>query len=518
MAQEVGVEAVQGESRGHPRRWVILAVLCLALLVVLLDNTVLSVAIPSITDSLHASTSDVQWMINAYSLVLAGLLMTTGSLADRLGRKRALLFGVALFTAGSAVAAFSETSTQLIIARAGMGVGAAFLMPGTLAVLMQIFDEKERPKAIAAWTAVASMGLALGPVIGGVLLDHFWWGSVFLINIPVGAVAIVAMVLLVPESRDPMTRKPDIPGVLLSIVMGVGLVYAVISVPEHGWGSANVLVPLVFGVLALTGFVLWERRAEDPMLDMTLFANPQFTGAVAGGALTAFAMGGSLFLFTQYLQFVLGYSPLQAGFAVMPMALSLLLVTPFSPRVSARLGVPLTLAVGLGVMGAGLLALSFVGTDSGYWPTLTGLVLIGGGVGIAMPASANALMGAIPPQRAGIASGLTSTLQEFGNALGVAILGSLMSAQFAAHLPELLPDGVEHSVGLALGAAAQAPDAASVVHSVRDAFVSGISLSLTCGAAAAVAAGLVAWALLRRGQGGHPDKLAESVQDGVHRE
>jgi len=512
MAQTPQPDPVNAQSRSHPQRWPILGVLCMCLLVVVLDNTVLGVAIPSITESLDASMSDIQWTINAYSLVLAGLLMTTGSLADRFGRKRALLVGIVVFTAGSAVAAFAATPEQLILARAGMGVGAAFLMPSTLAVLMHLFDEKERPKAIAAWSAVASLGMALGPVVGGALLDHFWWGSVFLLNIPVGALAIVAIVAMVPESRNPNSRKSDLPGVLLSILLGVGLVYAVISVPEHGWGSANVLVPLAVGLVGLVGFVLWERRTAEPMLDMTLFRNPKFTGAVVTGALLAFAMGGSLFLFTQYLQFVLGYTPMQAGLSLVPLALAVLAATPFSPRVIARIGGPLTLAIGLSVLGAGLLSLSLVDSDSGYLPTLAGLVMIGGGVGIATPASTGALMSSVPPQREGIASGLTSALQELGNALGVAILGSVMSANFAAHLPAFLPDGVEHSVGLALGAAAQAPDAAGTVQAVKEAFVSGVSMSLICGAVVAVGAGFAAWALIRRESAQGLGTVADSAE------
>ncbi|MGB8938623.1 MAG: MFS transporter [Streptomyces sp.] len=485
--------------QAHPQRWWILSALCLALLLVLLDNTVLTVAIPSITESLHADTSSIQWVMNGYTLVLAGLLMTTGSLSDRFGRKRALLLGLVLFTVGSGVASFSESPTQLIVSRIGMGVGAAFLMPSTLAVLLQVFDEKERPKAIAIWTGVASGGIALGPVIGGFMLDHFWWGSVLLINVPIGIAALVVMVALVPESRDPQVRKPDVPGVLLSAVMGVGLVYAVISAPEHGWGSADVIVPLAAGLVALIGFIIWERRAKDPMLDLSLFRNPLFSGAVGSAALTSVAMAGSLFLFTQYLQFVLGYSPLQAGFGVIPMAIVLLAMTPFSPKLSARIGAPATLAFGLIVLGLGLVTLSFVGADTGYVVTLFGLALMGGGVGIALPASSNTLMSAIPPERAGMASGLNSTMQEFGSAFGVAALGSLAAAQFTSKLPGSLPEDSGHSVGQALDAAAQGANAPRVVDEVREAFVSGISQSLRFGAAAAVAAGLLAWFVLRKG-------------------
>ncbi|MGW7730908.1 MFS transporter [Streptomyces canus] len=500
-SDHVQTEATVPEAAGpppHPRRWLILSTLCLAVMLVLLDNTVLTVAIPSMTESLNASTSSIQWVMNSYTLVLAGLLMTTGSLSDRIGRKKALLTGVALFTLGSFVASMSDSTTQLILSRVGMGIGAALLMPSTLAVLLQVFDEKERPKAIAAWTGVAAGSIALGPVLGGFLLNHFWWGSVLLINVPVGVIALVTMIFLIPESRDPKVRKPDVPGVLLSTVMAVGTVYAVISVPEHGWSSADVLVPLAIGVAALAGFVYWERTCDDPMLDVTLFRNPVFSGAVGSASLTSVAMAGSLFLFTQYLQFVLDYTPLQAGLGVIPMALALLVLTPFSPKISAKIGTPATLATGLGVMGLGLVTLSFIAADSSFALPLAGLALMGAGVGIALPASSNAMMGAIPLERAGMASGLNSTMQELGSALGVAVLGSLAAAQFASQVPSVIPADARNSVGESLGIAARTSDAAQAVEQVREAFVSGVSLSLKFGAVAAFAAGAVAWVLLRR--------------------
>ncbi|HWO63401.1 MAG TPA: MFS transporter, partial [Umezawaea sp.] len=239
------------ETRAHPQRWLVLGVLCLSVMVVVLDNTVLNVAIPSISTGLGAGTADIQWMINAYSLVLAGLLLTSGALSDRFGRKRALVAGLAVFGVGSAVAAYAGTPEALIGARAFMGLGAAFLMPGTLAVLVQLFDERERPRAIAVWAAVSSIGLAGGPVIGGFLIDHFWWGSVFLVNVPVAALAVVAVVLLVPESKDPTVRTPDVLGSVLSTIAMTSLVWAVISQPEHGWGSTRVLAALGVGLVAL---------------------------------------------------------------------------------------------------------------------------------------------------------------------------------------------------------------------------------------------------------------------------
>ncbi|MET9819872.1 MFS transporter [Streptomyces sp. NPDC006355] len=488
----------QGMATSHPQRWLILSTLCLALLLVLLDNTVLTVAIPSITESLDASTSAIQWVMNGYTLAVAGLLMTTGSLADRFGRKRALLLGVVLFTICSGVAAMSDSPTQLILGRIGMGLGAALLMPNTLAVLLQVFDEKERPKAIAVWTGVAGGAVALGPVLGGIMLDYFWWGSVLLINVPIGLAATIAMTVLIPESRNPQVRGFDIPGVLLSMVMGVGLVYGVISVPEHGWSSAQVLVPFLIGLVALTAFAYWERRCAEPMLDLTLFRKPAFSGAVGSAALTSIALAGSLFLFTQYLQFVLGYSPLQAGLGVVPMALALLFMTPFSPKIAAKIGIPGTLTTGLTVMGVGLITLSFLGNESSYLLSLVGLAVMGAGVGIALPTSSNAMMGAIPLERAGMASGLNSTMQEFGSASGVAVLGSITAGLFTSHLPDAIPDDATKSVGLALEAGSHVKNAAQVTEQVKDAFISGFTVSLRFGAAAAIAAGLVAWVLLRK--------------------
>ncbi|MET1075520.1 MAG: MFS transporter [Umezawaea sp.] len=485
------------ETRTHPQRWLVLGVLCLSVMVVVLDNTVLNVAIPAISTGLGAGTADIQWMINSYSLVLAGLLMTSGALSDRFGRKRALVTGLAVFGVGSAVAAYAGSPEALIAARAFMGLGAAFLMPGTLAVLVQLFDERERPRAIAIWAAVSSVGLAGGPVVGGFLVDHFWWGSVFLVNVPVAALAVVAVVLLVPESKDPTVRRPDAPGAVLSTIAMTSLVWAVISQPEHGWGSPRVLTALGVGAVALLAFGWWERRTPHPMLDLGFFADRRFSGAVTGGVLAAFAMGGSLFLLTQHLQSVLGYSPLEAGVRVAPMAVAVLVVSNLCAGMGARFGAGGTMMLGMSGVAAGLLALSFSTADGGYTATLVGLVLIGAGVGIAMPVAANALMGSIPPERAGVASGLEGTLTELGNSFGIAVLGSLLSARFAAGLPETLPDGAGRSLSAALQASAGSPEATLAV---REAFVAGMSVSLVVGACAALLGGVLSGLMLRRAE------------------
>ncbi|GLZ29927.1 MFS transporter [Lentzea sp. NBRC 105346] len=469
----------------HPQRWAALGVLCLSVMVVVLDNTVLNVAIPSISTGLGASTADIQWMINAYSLVLAGLLLTTGALSDRFGRKRSLLGGLVVFGAGSAVAAYAGSSEALIAARGFMGLGAAFLMPGTLAVLMQLFDDKERPKAIGIWAAVTSLGFAAGPVIGGFLINHFWWGSVFLINVPVALLAIAAVVALVPESKDPAVRRPDLLGSVLSTVGMVALVWAIISVPEHGWGSWQVLTSSAIGLVALTGFAVWELHTPHPMLDLGFFHNRRFTGAVAAGMLASFGMGGSLFLLTQHLQGVLGYSPLEAGFRVAPMAIALLVTSNVLGPLTLKLGSAKAMLLGMAITSGGVVFLAYGST---YGPTLAGLILIGVGVGIAQPVAVNALMGSIPPERAGIASGLSGTLTELGNSFGIAVLGALLSARFAKELPDGVPS---RSLTEALHSGAD-------LTVVREAFGNGMTISLLIGAVAVLLGGVASAALLRR--------------------
>ncbi|WP_234358480.1 MFS transporter, partial [Streptomyces sp. NRRL B-24085] len=420
-------------SQGHPQRWLILGVICLAQLTVLLDNTILNVAIPSLTRELGAATADIQWMINAYSLVQSGLLLTAGSAADRYGRKKMLAAGLVLFGVGSLVAGLADSTAQLIAARAGMGVGGALLMTTTLAVAMQIFAPGEQPRAIGIWAAVNSLGFATGPLLGGFMLNHFWWGAIFLINLPVAALALVAVVILVPESKNPRGDRPDLLGALLSTIGMASLVFAIISGPEHGWTSGRVLVPAVVAVAVLGAFAYWESRIPYPMLDMHFFRDRRFTGAVAGAVLITFGMGGSLFLLTQHMQFVLGYGPLEAGLRTAPLALMIVVLnfTGVAAKWSTRLGTPLSIGLGMAVMAAGLLSIATL-TGHGYAGTLLGLVLIGAGAAVASPAMAHAIMSAIPPEKAGVGAGINGTVAEFGQGLGVAVLGAVLNARFAA--------------------------------------------------------------------------------------
>ncbi|MER6688958.1 MFS transporter [Streptomyces minutiscleroticus] len=491
-----------GTDRGHPRRWLILGVICLAQLTVLLDNTVLNVAIPSLTEELGAATSDVQWMINAYSLVQSGLLLTAGSAADRYGRKKMLVAGLALFGVGSLIAGLAGSTGQLVAARAGMGVGGALLLTTTLAVALQIFTPDEHPRAIGIWSAVNALGFAAGPLLGGFMLDHFWWGAIFLVNLPVVVLGLAAVAALVPESKNPRGDRPDLPGALLSTVGMTALVYAIISGPEHGWASGRVLATAAVAAAVLALFAYWENRVEHPMLDLHFFKDRRFTGAVAGAVLITFGMGGALFLLTQHLQFVLGYGPLEAGLRTAPLALTVVVLnfSGVSAKWTSRLGTPPSIGLGMVLMSSGLVSIATLARH-GYAGTLLGLLLIGVGCAIANPAMAHAVMSAIPREKAGVGAGINGTLAEFGNGLGVAVLGAVLSSRFAALVPV---------AAASLPAALAAADSARERERITEAFSSGLATSQLVGAVSVLLGGLLAMELLRRAGRARP-----SVEDGV---
>ncbi|WP_431043130.1 MFS transporter [Streptomyces sp. P1-3] len=495
----------EGAPRSHPQRWLILGVICLAQLTVLLDNTVLNVAIPSLTEDLDASSADVQWMLNAYSLVQSGLLLTAGNAADRYGRKKLLATGLALFGLGSLAAGLAQTSGQLIAARAGMGVGGALLMTTTLAVVVQIFDDSERVKAIGLWSTVNSLGFAAGPLIGGIMLDHFWWGAIFLVNIPVAVVGLVAVIAMVPESRSGTGDRPDVLGAILSTIGMTGVVYAIITGPVHGWTSGQVLGSAAVGIVVLAAFAVWELRIPNPMLDMHFFRNQRFVGAVAGAILVAFGMGGSLYLLTQHLQFVLGYEPLDAGLRTAPLALTVVALnfTGLGARLLSWLGTPRTIASGMTMVSAGLAAIALLGGD-GYGGMLLGLVVMGAGIAVSMPAMANAIMSAIPPEKAGVGAGVNGTLAEFGNGLGVAVLGAVLNSRFAALIPAA-------AGAVSLPAVMATADSDAERSRISDAFAEGLETSQLVGAAAVLAGGLLAAFLLHRAERSSPQ--AQPDQD-----
>ena len=328
-------------------------------MVIGVDNTILNVALPTLVRDLHASTSDLQWIVDAYVLVFAGLLLTAGALGDRYGRRRTLTIGLMIFGTASAAAAFSSGSTELIAFRALMGIGAALIMPATLSILTNVFtDPKERGRAIGVWAGVSAIGVAIGPIGGGLLLQHFWWGSVFLVNVPIVACALVLGRFFIPESKDPKERKLDPVGAVLSMIAMSSLLWAIIEGPTNGWGSASTIAAFTAGVVVLVLFALWERRSDEPMLDVTFFRNPRFTIASLSITLAFFAVSGMLFLVSQLLQFAQQYDALGAGLRIAPIAIVLGLCAPLSPRLVERIGTKRTVTLGLLVTAAGLIGLS----------------------------------------------------------------------------------------------------------------------------------------------------------------
>jgi len=480
----------------NPRRWWVLAVLCLSLFIATLDNTILNVAIPSLVSDLRLSAGAVQWVVDAYSLVFAGLLLTAGALSDRFGRKRVLLLGLALFGGASVAAAFAGSAATLIACRGLMGAGGAFLMPGTLSILVHVFDDDERPRAIGIWGGVSALGVAAGPVLGGLLVDHFWWGSVFLVNAPIVVVALVAAAVLVPESRSRRMRTPDLPGAALATAGVTAAVWAVIMAPEDGWTSTSTVGALLGSVTVLIAFFAWERRTASPMLDLDLLRNRRFAGASTVGVLLLFALAGTTFLLTQYLQLVIGLSPLTAGLGTLPVAGAIAATAPQAPRLARAVGEGAAVAVGLLLLAAGLLVLAALAARDAYWPVLCSGVLIGAGLGTAMAPASAALMGSLPRDAAGVGSALNDTLQELGAAFGVAVLGTLATAVYR----DRLPDGATSQARSSLaGALATGND--RVVAGARAAFDASLSSALLAGAVAVAGGALGGWWLLRPGPG-----------------
>jgi EmrB/QacA subfamily drug resistance transporter len=475
----------------HPRRWLILAVLCLTMLVAVIDNMVLNIAIPALIRDLGASQSDIQWIIDSYILVFAGLLLTAGSLSDRHGRRLGLVVGLAVFGGASVLATVCQTPGQLIAVRGLMGVGAAFLMPGTLSILTTVFDDTERKKAIAVWSSVLMLGALGGPTLGGLLLEHFWWGSVFLLNVPIAILGIVAALAIIPESRGPAS-KPDLAGALLSTVGMTALVWGVISSAKDGWSAPETVGGFVVAVVFLSAFAVWERSTPEPMLPMSLFRNRNFAGASLSIVLLSFSAGGVMLALTQYLQFVLGYGPMKAGLAFIPMLVTVVAFNGIGVVVDKRLGTRVAVAAGLLLMGAGFAVLTTLSPDDGYLKLATALVVMGMGSGIAAPAAVGTLLAALPPDRAGVGSAVNDTVQQVGSALSVAVLGSVLTAVYRSAMPADAGAPARDSIGDAL-----ATGDPTLAQQARDAFVDAIATTSIVGVVGGVAAAVVAVSVLR---------------------
>ncbi|MBG0561707.1 MFS transporter [Actinoplanes aureus] len=491
----------------NPRRWLILGVLCLSLLVVVVDNMVLNIAIPSLILDLGASTADIQWIIDAYVLVFAGLLLTAGSLSDRHGRRLGLVFGLIVFGGASALATICQTPGQLIAVRGLMGAGAAFLMPGTLSILTTVFDESERKKAIAIWSSVLMLGALGAPTLGGLLLEHFWWGSVFLLNIPIAILGIIAALVIIPESRGPASR-PDLIGAVTSMLGMTALVWGIISAPEHGWSSAQTVGGFAVAAVALTVFGVWERHTDEPMLPLGLFRNRNFAGSSLSIVLLGFSAGGMVLALTQYLQFVLGYQPLKAGLAFIPMLVTAMAFNGVGVVVDKRFGARVAISAGLLLMAAGFGVLASLNPGDGYLTLAAALVLIGMGNGTAVPAAVGTLLGALPPERAGVGSAVNDTVQQVGTALSVAVLGAVLTAAYRSALPDEVDGPARESIGDALTVAAATGDS-TLARLAQNAFVDAFSFTALVGVAGGILAAVVAASVLR------PTKSNVSTKVGV---
>jgi EmrB/QacA subfamily drug resistance transporter len=465
-------------------RWVALGVLCTSLLAIVIDNTIVNVALPTLVRELDADVSELQWVVDAYTLVFAGLLLPAGALGDRYGRRRTLLAGLLVFGVGSTAAAYAGGVDVLIVCRAVMGAGAAFIMPATLSLLITVFpDERERATAVGIWAATAGLGVALGPVAGGFLLDHFWWGSIFIVNVPLCVGAIVVGRRVVPESRDPVARRLDWAGATLSGTGLIALAWAVIEAPSDGWTSGPVLAAFALALVALGAFVQRQRRIREPLLDVGLFRNPRFSAASSTVMVLFFALFGFLFLATQYLQFVLGYSPLAAGVRVLPYAGAMIVFASVSAKLVSMFGTKRVATAGMLLFALGLAVAATVAVDSGYGRLAVAFVLMGAGMGLAGAPATESIMNSLPPARANIGSAVNDTTRELGGALGVAVVGSIMSSLYAAQLPADAPD----SLGAAVQLGGAAADAA------REAFISAMSTASLLVAGVAVLGALIAW-------------------------
>src|SRR5437867_1123907 len=468
----------------------ILVALLLAAFAINLDTTMVNVALPSLVRELHATTTQLQWVVDAYNLVFAALLLTFGSLSDRFGRKGMLLTGLAVFGTASLAGGFTTTPAQLIAARAVMGLGAAMTFPATLALISNVFTERrERARAIGLWGAVTGVAIALGPIVGGWLLQLFDWRSIFFAMTPVAAIAGVLAARYVPTSRDPLAPRSDRAGFALSTAMVGLLVYTIIEAPNQGWASTRTIGSFALTALLVVAFVAWERRTERPMLDLSLFANPRFTAASVSVAISFFALSGFIFLVTQNFQFLKGYGPLSTGVRLLPVASCVAISSVLGARLAVRLGTKLIVASGLFLMAAFYVWVTTAAAGTSYRTIAAQMVVLGTGMGLTSAPATEAIMGVVPKAKAGVGSAVNDATRLLGGTLGVAVIGSVYASLYASRLTSALPGGLpatvdrtaHASVGAALTVAGKLPHAghpmlASAVHNAANsAFFSGFS-------------------------------------------
>ncbi|MFZ9426943.1 MAG: DHA2 family efflux MFS transporter permease subunit [Ilumatobacteraceae bacterium] len=492
------------------RRWRILAILCLSIFLVVVDNLIVNVAIPTLARELGATTSGLQWIVDSYALVFAGLLLACGGLGDRFGRLRMMQIGMLLFGIFSAWAAFSNSTGELITARGLMGVGAALVFPGTLAVVIDVFrDPTERAKAIGVWSAVSGAAVAFGPVTGGFLLEHFWWGSVFLINIPIVIIAMFLQWRFVPESRDPNAERLDVPGFLLSITFVSLLVYTIIEAPHRGWTSTASVLGFVGTAVLATAFVLRERATAHPLLDVKVFRDMRVTAATSSIFIAFFSLFGFTFLITQYFQFVRGYDPLDAGLHTLPFAFGAGITAPIAARLALKFGPRRVIPVGLLCMGIAQIWASRFEVDTTYFGTVVAsMVLMAMGLSLVTSPASESVMGSLPRDMAGVGSAINDTGREVGGTLGVAIIGSIFATTYGPRIVELLtplqlPDAAvsaaEESVGAAFAVAEKVGDpslSGSIQGMASSSFLEGFQAACTTVGIVAICGALLAFRFL----------------------
>jgi EmrB/QacA subfamily drug resistance transporter len=490
------------ESSAVDRRWATLAVTCFVTYVVLVEGSIVNVALPSIVRQLGADTTALKWVVDAYNLAFAALVLVGGTLSDRFGRRRSLIVGLVIFGGGNVLAALSGSTEWLIGARVVMGVGAALVFPTTLSIITNTFtDRGERAKAIGIWGAMTGIGVASGPIIGGWLLESYYWGSVFVLIVGAAVLALVATVLVVPESADPTHPPIDGWGVLLSTVGLAALVIAIIQGPDWGWTSGRTLTGFAVSVVFLTGFILWERRCPHPMLEVSFFRNPRFSAASGAIALAFFALFGFIFLITQYFQFVRNYGAFESGLRTLPVAISIAVAAITGTRFAVRFGNRLVVGTGLVLLGGSFAWIAIVITDSTPYSVIIGqMVMMGLGLGFTTAPATESIMGEVPKEKAGQGSAVNDATREVGGTLGVAVIGSVFASVYTAAIassavwsaaPKEVADRAAEGIGIALGVveasvAVVGPDvAAQLAEAARQAFIDGLVLG--CVVASAVA-------------------------------
>ena len=498
MSERTGaaVTADGREDQGHPRRWWILGAACAALLIIVVDNTVLAVALPALAAHFAAGTTTLQAVADAYVVVFAGLLLAAGAAGDRYGRRRTLVIGLALFAVASAAAALAPATSWLVGARAVMGVGAALVMPSTLAILVQVFPASQRPRAFAVWTAVAALAMAGGPALGGLLVAAWSWAAVFWINVPLAGAALLVVVLLVPESAAPDASPLDLVSVLL-VTVGMGgatLAVLLLAEPDPAWTTVG--LGTAAAIIGLTGFTLRQRRVRTPLVDFTLYRDRSFAGASLAAALLTLGTGSTLFVLTQHLQLVLGFSALQAGAALAPLAVGVAAGSVAGGRAPQRIGARRGIVAGFLVIICGFLVLAGLTSGNGYPPVAFGLALLGLGTGFSGPAVTSTVLDAVPRHRAGMGSALTVTHQQLGIAVGIAVIGGLLATVYRAGLPDSVPPGPAGSLNATLDYAAARSDTA-LAETARAAFTDAQTVTMLAAAACATTGALVAARALR---------------------